>query len=189
MVSPLCYEALYQEQLDLVASSIEDENKRVIQPTVLPMTSGNKGGDDQSTEQIASPQPSGFAALDPDEKETWEGHATRIMRRYVRLVTIPTTKTALAAELSTSELGRIRGDPTGLVMIHYDVKLSGETITAPHLRVPPLRASMYDMLVQSTLAARGSTIDAESDSATAILCSGDLAVIFDGGRKGHPLES
>ena len=88
-----------------------------------------------------------------------------------------------AAELENairdSTLATIKGDPTGLVVFHFDVKQSGEPLTRPELRTAPLRDANYHRLVRTVLNARAPA------GATAGLRSGEVAILLDGGRKGN----
>lgn len=63
-----------------------------------------------------------------------------------------------------------------MVLVHYDVKLSGESCTFPHIRVCPFVEESYRMLVSGLLAARS------SDSQ---LTPGTLAILLDGGKSGN----
>eukprot|EP00974_Lingulodinium_polyedra_P039882 3827437-Lingulodinium_polyedra.AAC.1 len=63
----------------------------------------------------------------------------------------------------------------GLALIHYDIKLSGEPITAPRLRIAPLQEKQYEKLVQAVLQGRwqGGT------GTTPGINVGDCAIILD----------
>ena len=65
------------------------------------------------------------------------------------------------SELVATDLGKSVGSNAGLVLIHYDVKLSGEAITAPHLRIPPFQEKAYEKMVSSLLEARSQTVNAD----------------------------
>ena len=76
-----------------------------------------------------------------DTRAQWEAAAARLARQYTKVVVCPANLAALVPEVQSSCLGKANGDLAGLVIFHFDVKLSGEAITTPHLRIPPSRTS------------------------------------------------
>ena len=66
-----------------------------------------------------------------------------------------------------------------MVLVHYDVKLSGESVTYPHIRTCPFVEETYRTLVSGVLAVRGSGTD------DARLTPGTLAILVDGGKVGN----
>ena len=66
----------------------------------------------------------------------------------------PSSASDLEKAIMTSELGKAAGNSASLVLIHFDSKLNGESITSPHLREAPLQEPMYQKLVSSVLSAR-----------------------------------
>lgn len=118
--------------------------------------------------------------LNPDDCQTWSKHAEKIFMQHARLLTLPSTRAALQAEIASHELGRASGDPSGLVMIIMDVKLACEAATAPNLRMPPFKQANYEHMAQAVLAAR---YRGSSDK-DPTLNPGDLVVLLDGGRPG-----
>ena len=85
-----------------------------------------------SMQQMAeqSSKPEGFESLDVDTQDKWLAHADKELRQHVSLLVIPSSRTALEAELVGNDIAHTKGDVTGLVMFHYDVKLSGESVAA-----------------------------------------------------------
>ena len=77
-------------------------------------------------------------------------------------------------------MGKATGDASGVVIIHFDVKLSGESITAPRLRIAPFQERVYSQMVGCILEARN-----QSASSTPGLNVGDAVVLVDGGRPGN----
>ena len=73
----------------------------------------------------------------------------------------------------------LRGDPTGLVIYHFDVKKFGEPAVQPDKRSTPLRDAYYHRLVRAVLESRKANADAP-----AALGPGEVAVLLDGGRPG-----
>ena len=126
-----------------------------------------------------SADPVGFENLGREDQVSWRRHALHIMRQYVRLIPEPRQASQLVAQIKESSLGRLIGDPMGLVLLHYDVKLGGEPVTRPDLRVAPLRDANYSRMVRSVLEAR---FQGDGDAPT--LQTGDIGLIIDAGRNG-----
>lgn len=137
------------------------------------------GSESSAQETSAQSLPQGFDKIAADDQEAWLKHAQKVCHQYVRLIPEPRQAGQLATEVRESSLGRLLGDPMGLVLLHYDVKLSGEPVTRPDLRVAPLRDDVYKKLVRSVIEGR---YQGENDVAT--LQTGDIALIIDGGRHG-----
>ena len=114
-----------------------------------------------------------------DTRAQWEAAATRLARQYTTVVVCPANLAALVPEVQSSCLGKANGDLTGLVIIHFDVKLSCEAITAPHLRIP-FQGRFYEKLVSTILEARWHGNSDQKPS----LNVGEVALLLDGGRHG-----
>ena len=78
--------------------------------------------------------------LDDGKRESWLKHAARIYRSHITLICPGATESAVKESIANSETGRLLGDASGLMILHCDVKLTGETISAPHERLPPIRS-------------------------------------------------
>ena len=115
-------------------------------------SAASAAGQGQSGQQAASEAL--VTKLGEDGSQQWLKHAEKILAQHVRLMVTPSAKAALVTELSSHELGKVIGDPSGLVMILHDVKLAAESATAPMLRMPPLKTQHYETLVAGVLAAR-----------------------------------
>ena len=104
------------------------------------------------------------------------------MRSQVRLVVEASSGTAIADEIRNSVAGQCLGvDDGGRVTVFaYDVKLSGEAVTNPQTRKPPLR-NHYKKMMLAAFASRGPT------SSTALTAS-DVFIMFDGGKHGNHNE-
>jgi hypothetical protein len=83
-------------------------------------------------------------------------------------------------------LAQTAGDASGLVIVHYDVKLSGEAVTSPRLRIAPFQEAAYSKIVNSVLNGRQPGQPNESGAgANPTLTVGDCCLLIDGGRSGH----
>lgn len=176
-----------QENMQQIADMIKSEKQEELAKHADTPADGNEGTkkaedvDDQKTEEPAATdqKPKSMSKLDEHDSEQWWKVAEKTMCQYIRLIVMPSTAENLTAELASHELGTVAGDACGLVMIHMDVKLSCEGVTAPFLRMPPLRPQNYEMMSQGVLAAR-----AQPDSAGK-LPKGDLVCLLNGGKSGH----
>ena len=103
---------------------------------------------------------------------------------YVTLISDENmTETQLAQTLKGLDIARARGKPgTDYVAILFDPKLASETVTAPHLRVPPLRK---DRLWKMCHAIRKSRVDPEDVQAPLGLRTGDVFITTDVGKPGN----
>ena len=73
-------------------------------------------------------------------------------------------------------MGQLRGSDGAYICSIYDYTLTGESITAPHLRACPLRAAHLKKMISGVIASRDLT-DA--------LHPGDLYMLLDAGRAGN----
>jgi hypothetical protein len=114
-----------------------------------------------------------------EEQNYWELYIDKQLSTYVYL--IPDTKSTsdLEQAIRESAMSNIRGDPTGMVVYYWDVKMSGESVTRPELRIPPMRDANYHRMVRTVVSARGPV------GVPATLRSGEIAILLDGGRQGN----
>ena len=132
--------------------------------------------------------------------QPWRQAADRLVRQYARLVVAPSTESGWAEEVRQSSLARAKGDLTGLTLIHFDAKLAGEAVTNPHVRTCPLQDQPYKRSVAGILKGRADVplapnpVKAEAASAAeddggsdaaAVLKTGDLVALIDGGKYGN----
>ncbi len=75
-------------------------------------------------------------------------------------------------------LANVRGDSSGFVAYVWDQPSSGESMTSPHLRMPPLQAQTLALYVSGCLGLRS---DVPGDMT---ILGGDMFVFADGGRTG-----
>ena len=120
-----------------------------------------------------------FDKLPEMDKTNWTKVIDKLIRTYVQIVPDQKTAAELETMLRDSALATIKGDPTGLVLYHFDVKQFGEPLTRPELRIAPLRDAPYHRLVRTMLNARA------PQGQPAHLRNGEVAVILDGGRRGN----
>eukprot|EP00959_Pyramimonas_sp_CCMP1952_P475036 9503984-Pyramimonas_sp.AAC.2 len=120
-----------------------------------------------------------FDKLPEMDKTSWNKFIDKLIRTYVQIVPDQKTAAELETMLRDSALATIKGDPTGLVLYHFDVKQFGEPLTRPELRIAPLRDGPYHRLVRTMLNARA------PQGQLAHLRNGEVAVILDGGRRGN----
>ena len=87
------------------------------------------------------------------------------------------TQTQLQTAISSVTLGTVRGGQSGNMILTFDANLFGESITAPHIRKPPLQQPVVNKLWKGVSAARS------QPDQTGLLPIGDVLVVIDGGRK------
>jgi hypothetical protein len=186
-----------KEEIDLVLAMLQKEAEAGIAPSggqqaiiggavgsAGPPTSGESGSPRAAhvgTDAAALKVQEKVAALTEDDRKHWHQAAERLVRQYTRVVVMPQSDKLLVQEIQSSDIGKAGGDMTGLVLIHYDVKLSAEPVTAPRLRIAPFQDKVYEKLVAGVLAGRWSG----SVDTTPCLNMGDCVLVLDGGRTGN----
>jgi hypothetical protein len=108
--------------------------------------------------------------------------ADRTIRQQVKLVVEPASQDAIAAEIMSGQLGRQLPDDApkdSLVIFVYDSKVSGEAVTNPQTRKPPLRPH-FKKCMAGALTSR-KPVDQLSPH--------DVFIMFDGGKHGTPSAS
>ena len=170
---------LREESVPLTAAAATDA-------AVVGVTSSTNGGGQSAsatttTTTATAAENTGFDSMSPEDKDKWEKYMLKIIRTHVRFIS-DDKKSAAALEESirACPLGTLKGDPTGLVLYHFDVKKYGESNTRPEIRIAPLRDALYHRLVTTVLKAR-----ADGPDAPAALRAGEVAVVVDGGRRGN----
>ena len=115
--------------------------------------------------------------LDDDAKILkYKGIAMQQVKQRVKLIVEPTSEQALATMIADSEIGKLRGHQNRKVVAIYDVKLCGETITAPHIRCPTFQKAHAEKCIAAFMGSRGFRDE---------LMEGDCVVIFDAGKHGR----
>ncbi|CAE7679450.1 unnamed protein product [Symbiodinium sp. CCMP2592] len=118
------------------------------------------------------------AKLTKDEQQQWRQFMLKNLRSQVRFVSDHKAASDLEQAIRDCPFSKLKGDPTGLVLLHFDVKKFGESATRPDLRLPPLRDGPYTRLVRAVMTAR------QSEGSAAALQPGEVAVLLDGFKKG-----
>ena len=136
------------------------------------------GGDNASTEAVTASlaDPSDWAAMNAWFHE----HALRCVLETIKLISDQPSERALAAIVAATSLGSTHGDMTGHAIIHFDVNLSGESMTSPHIRTSPFRKDQAIRLYNAMMIARRNPADA----GICKIAKGDIYVYVDGGKKG-----
>ena len=92
---------------------------------------------------------------DDDVKTWWRTTTNTKIGETVNFVSDPgRSEAALVGAIETTTLGTSRADGRGNVIIMYDVNLSGESQTAPHVRSAPYRKDHASRFIKAILAAR-----------------------------------
>ena len=121
-----------------------------------------------------------YNSLSADEQEMWRQHMLKTIRTHCRFVVDNSSAADLEKNLRDCPYAMLRGDPTGLVLIHFDVKKYGEPLTRPDLRIATLRDSLYTKVVKAVLNSRRASSEAPPN-----LAVGEVAVLLDGGKKSN----
>ena len=147
------------------------------------------GSDDEADKKGVQDGSDGLKIADPtmqpktadhkDKHDQWETFARRLIKEGVRVISQGNaTESQLAEILKSSAAGKIRGDPgmQQYAVIIYDIKNSGESITAPHERMPPFRNSHMTKMLSAVFKARDKLDE---------LDDGDVFFCFDAFRHGN----
>ena len=128
----------------------------------------------------------GLTKLDVDKRQQlryWHEQADRKVRQQVKLVVEPSSLNQVRDAVKDSVAGQFPAPGAGkTVLIAYDVKLSGESITYPQVRKPPLR-SHYKKMMQGTMLARSVGSEAPTE-----VMPHDVYIILDAGKSGNEAE-
>ena len=103
----------------------------------------------------------------------------KTLQAHVRFIADKKTEQELVTALKDCPYALLKGDPTGYVLFHFDMKRYGKFSTRPDFRTPPLRDALYQRWRRCLLQAR-----AVEEGATTTLQSGDVAILLDGGKPG-----
>ncbi len=176
----------FQERLNEVHAAIADERTRRAAATQLALAAAApppeapggcapvRDGVGRGPETVVDLDDDDDVIPQPEAEEPfWHHFAERVVKSMVRLIPEPRTPQAVKDMLRDCHLAALRGETgSSHVLIHYDVKLSGEPITAPHYRSAPLRKEALKTAVSGVLLARGGLLE------------GDMYVFNDAGKHG-----
>lgn len=175
-------ETLEKENVPASASAGASEGG---QSSEITGTSAGKDADDDGGDAAEAGENKGLRnklnGMETDSRAHWEAIAERLVRQYTRVVVTPSTDAGIAAEVKANDLARAAGSMSGLALLHYDVKLSGEPATAPKLRIAPFQEKTYKQLVQGILDGRWQG----QAGSRAQLNTGDVVLLLDAGRSGN----
>ena len=135
----------------------------------------------ENLDAAASAAEDDFEKLCHDDRDSWRAFMLKTIHASVRFVADSGSAQQLEQAIKDNPFAVLKADPTGNILIHYDVKKSGEPGTRPDLRVTPLREASYSRLVRALLDARRTG----DPSTPGTLNPGDIALVMDGGRPGN----
>ncbi|CAE7604706.1 unnamed protein product [Symbiodinium necroappetens] len=172
-------------------AEVEDALRKESKPTVADPATATDGGSTSAAASTAATQPSkastdspanatGFQKLSSSEQDEWRAFMLKQLRATLRFIPDSGSANQLEQSLKDNPYAVLQGDPLGTVLLHFDVKKSGEAATRPDLRKTPLREAPYCRAVRAVLEARG-----KSPGQPGTLNSAEIAVVLDGGRPGN----
>ena len=133
-----------------------------------------------------------FTPEEKDKVAEFERAALHTIANHTEWLTERPTVKSMAEAIRNTEFGKLRGkasDTGQYVVVSYQPKLAGESMSTPHLRIPPLRNSMqqpggqhYKKMIQAVIQSRD---PADSEEVGSLLHEGDCFVIGDAGRHGN----
>ena len=110
--------------------------------------------------------------------DKWVDHARRHFSKFcVLVVEAKLTQAQLQSTLADIALCKTHGGSTGNFVITFDANLFGESITAPHIRLPPLQQPIISKIWHAIQGIR------KQPDQHGIMAIGDVAIIIDAGRK------
>ena len=154
-------------------------------------TEGTESGKVAASATTEKPNASGFDSLCEEDQTFWLKAMRKNVNTYIARISDTGSTSELKAKIQGCRMAMTAGDGSGLVLFHFDIKKFGEATTRPDLRIAPLRDSSYVRLVSTVLAARRALSDADGPSSASepqplqTLAVGELALLFDGGRRGN----
>ena len=173
----------WKSQIEEIDAALKSENSTMkvvvddTEPTqstaVAPPASASAPGSLATTvmSQLKVPE------LSPVEDKGADFARRHIGKFCVLIVEAGMSQTQLQTAMSNVSLGIVKGGPSGNVIITFDANLFGESITAPHVRKPPLQAPILTKMWKAI-----SGVRALPDQ-IGLLPVGDVLVVIDGGRK------
>ena len=120
------------------------------------------------------------STLTDSDAAMWRQHMRKVVQQHVRFVSDHRSNADLEEAPKETPFMSLRGDQTGMALFHFDLKKYGEPTTRPDLRIATFREALYTRLVKSVLNARKGATDAH----TPHLQVSEVALLFDGGKKG-----
>ena len=131
---------------------------------------GGGGGGGSTTDAVAK----SLTVLE----DAWIDHVRRHISKFcVLIVESSLSQTQLQQSLQSVALGTIHGGRSGNVIVTFDCNLFGESITAAHVRKPPLQQAVINKIWKAVTEAR------KEPNQNGLFPTGDVLVLIDGGRK------
>jgi hypothetical protein len=109
-----------------------------------------------------------------EEFGKWVAYADRLVRQYVALVAEPASEAALTDLFVSQPVGKVTATFGTSILINFDVKASGESMTHPHLRTVSINEAYVKKMVGAAIAARGG-----------VVAENDVYLIYDAGKHGN----
>lgn len=174
-------EAESQKQLDLDVR--QDDASRPSPSMMVPVQVANTGGKESKLDALVKKlwDHKTLKGLTDEKKLYWISFAVRSFDSTCSLRQEPESETQVCDTIVDSAVGKLKGI-TGqdYVMIHGDVKQSGEAATSPHIRISPCREKWVVKMLGGALKAR---LTLQPKAVTMI--DGDLVLLLDGGKHGN----
>ena len=85
--------------------------------------------------------------------------------------------------MQATEIAKLPGDAYGHVLVHMDLDLLTEAMTAPHTRQPPSRKPQLNRLINSFLALRAANAPEDATNTSCKMVRGDAFLFRDGGKR------
>ena len=115
--------------------------------------------------------------LDSDEDKIlkYRAMAMHEVKTRIKLIVEPSSDEAFATAIADTSIGQLRGDSQKKILCLYDIRKSGESVTAPHLRPPSFRKEHAQKGLRAVMASRGRSEE---------MHEGDVFFVYDAGKMG-----
>ncbi|OLP81256.1 hypothetical protein AK812_SmicGene38225 [Symbiodinium microadriaticum] len=116
--------------------------------------------------------------LDSDEDKIlkYRAMAMHEVKTRIKLIVEPSSDEAFATAIADTSIGQLRGDSQKKILCLYDIRKSGESVTAPHLRPPSFRKEHAQKGLRAVMASRGRSEE---------MHEGDVFFVYDAGKMGN----
>lgn len=130
--------------------------------------------EDQPDQQHTAALSKQIAPGTEEEFGKWVAYADRLVRQYVALVAEPSSEAALTDLFVSQPVGKATATFGTSILINFDVKASGESMTHPHLRTVSINDAYIKKMVGAVITARGGNV-----------AENDVYLIYDAGKHGN----
>ena len=180
--------SLIDEAIQEECQAILDKKKALGATTKSVVDDDDSAADDSASAAVTAAEQTSAVAffdetrLDPEALKL--AHARRVMASFLVLeVEEKVSQSQLAEALGRHALVKLKGSgETGNIMIIFDVNGFGETITAPHIRRPPVTQETLKKLYRSLNTARHGVADLPAGTPVPL---GEVHIVVDGGRTNN----